>query len=143
MSVDIKASPEEVFDFLADHRHVAPVFEGVSRWEPITPTATGVGARYQVQIVAVGVPLGGVVRLNQWKRPEVIGWTSESGMVKNDGDFTITKLKNGARLAVRVAYHPPASVIGLAIARRIDFVVKRRYERALMNIKEWLENERK
>ena len=47
--------PERAFDYFADHRHVAAVLDGVSRWEPIGEKTRGVGARYNVEIVALGL----------------------------------------------------------------------------------------
>ena len=143
VSVVIKCPPEVVFDYLADHRHVAPVFEGVSRWEPITKKATGVGARFSVEIIALGVPLSAVLRLDKWSRPNVIGWVSESGLIKNSGSFSMSKVAEGTRLTERIVYEPPASVLGAAIGRRIDFVVRRRHEKALENIRDWLESGRR
>lgn len=139
VSVIIHCPPEVVFDYLADHRHVAPVFEGVSRWDPITENATGVGARFKVAIIAVGVPLSATLRLDRWSRPYVIGWVSESGLIKNEGSFTFTPLPDGTRLTLRIVYEPPAAALGAAISGRADFVVRRRCKRALQTIKERLE----
>lgn len=140
VSVVIECSPAVVFDYLADHRNVALVFEGVRRWEPITVKATGVGARFDVQIIAVGLPLSGTLRLDRWNRPHVIGWMSESGLIPNEGSFSFTKVPEGTRLTLRLVYEPPAALLGAAIARRADFVVRRRLERALKAIQERLES---
>jgi len=140
VSVVIMCSPEVVFDYLADHRHVAPVFEGVRRWEPVTTKETGVGARFKVEIIAVGLPLSGTLRLDRWHRPNVIGWASEAGFIKNEGSFTFTPAPHGTKLTLKIVYEPPASVLGAAISSRVDFVVRRRCKRALENIKERLES---
>src|SRR5439155_25322997 len=65
-AVTAKASPERAFDYFADHRHVAEVLEGVSRWEPIGGKTRGTGARYRVEMRALGLPLHTVLRLNRW-----------------------------------------------------------------------------
>lgn len=141
VSVVIKCPPSVVFDYLADHHHVAAVLAGVRRWEPITSKATGLGARFKVEIVAAGVPLRATLRLDRWNRPRVIGWVSESGLIKNDGSFTFTAVPGGTRLTLRIDYQPPGSLLGAAISRRVDFVLRRRHERALEAIKERLEGE--
>jgi hypothetical protein len=138
-SVVVRASPERAFDFFADHRHVAQVLEGVTKWEPIGSHSKGVGARYNVEMVAMGFPLRSVLRLNQWRRPHEIGWVSESGLIKQEGGFTFTKATEGVRVDLRIAYVPPASVIGAAVAGRLDRFVRQRLQRALERVRDTLE----
>ena len=137
--VTVKTTPERAFDYFADHRHVAEVLEGVSRWEPIGPRSKGIGARYQVEMVALGLPLKNVLRLDRWRRPYEIGWASESGLVKQEGGFMFREVAGGVRIELRVVYEPPASVIGAAVARRMDSLVRRRLEHALERIRDVLE----
>ena len=139
--VTVKCSPERAFDYFADHRHVAEVLEGVSKWEPIGTKARGAGARYNVELVAFGLPLKGVLRLNRWRRPEEIGWVSESGLIKQDGGFTFKKVPAGVRIGLRIAYEPPASFVGAALARPLDHMVRERLEQALERIRDRLEAE--
>lgn len=138
-AVVVHTSPENAFDYFADYRHVAKVLDGVSIWEPIGSTTTGIGARYTVEMVAMGLPLGSVLRLNRWRRPYEIGWVSESGLIKQEGGFTFTKATKGVRVELRIAYVPPASLVGALVARRLDWVVRRRLQRALEHIRDTLE----
>jgi hypothetical protein len=137
--VAVACSPEEAFDYFADHRHVAQVLIGVSKWEPIGAQTQGEGARYEVEMQAMGVPLRSVLRLNRWRRPHEIGWVSESGLIKQDGDFTFTKTAHGVRIVLRISYVPPASVVGAAVAKQIDGFVRRRLANAMERIRETLE----
>lgn len=137
--VTVKTTRERAFDYFADHRHVADVLEGVSRWQPIGARTEGMGARYAVELVVLGLPLKNVLRLDRWRRPEEIGWTSESGLIKQEGGFRFKQVEDGVRIDLRIAYEPPASVIGAAVARRLDGVVRHRLERALERIRETLE----
>lgn len=135
----MKTSPERAFDYFADHRHVAEVLEGVSRWEPIGGTTSGIGARYSVEMTAMGIPLKNVLRLNRWSRPHEIGWVSETGLIRQEGGFTFREVAGGVRIELRIAYEPPASVIGAAVARRLDGLVRKRLQRALERIRDTLE----
>ena len=135
----VRCPPERAFDYFADHRHVADVLEGVSRWQPLGERTTGVGARYSVEMRALGFPLRSVLCLNRWRRPHEIGWASESGLIKQDGGFTFTPEAGGVRIDLRIAYVPPAGVIGSAVARRLDWAVRQRLQRALERIREVLE----
>lgn len=138
--VVIKSSPERVFDYFADHRHVAKVLDGVSKWEPIGAKSRGVGARYNVELVALGLPLKSVLRIDRWRRPHEIGWVSESGQIKQEGGFTFTEVEDGVRVVLRIAYTPPASILGAAVAGRLDWVVRRRLQGALERIREVIES---
>ena len=137
--VTVKAPPERAFDYFADYRHVAAVLEGVSRWEPVGQKTRGAGARYSVEMVALGLPLKSVLRLNRWRRPHEIGWTSESGLIKQEGLFTFTTVSGGVHIELRIAYEPPGSFVGAAIAQRLDPLVKRRLKTALDRIRAKLE----
>lgn len=138
-AVTVKTTSERAFDYFADHRHVAEVLEGVSRWEPIGPRSRGLGARYQVEMVALGLPLKNVLRLDRWRRPYEIGWVSESGLIRQEGGFTFREVAGGVQIELRIVYDPPASVIGAAVARRMDGLIRRRLEHALERIRENLE----
>jgi uncharacterized membrane protein len=137
--VTVESTPERAFDYFADYRHVAEVLEGVSRWEPMGAQTTGVGARYRVEMTAFGIPLRNVLRLNRWSRPREIGWISESGLIKQDGGFRFREVAGGVRIELEIAYQPPASVLGAAVARRMDGMVRHRLERALEQIRDVLE----
>ena len=138
-SVVVHTTPERAFDYFADHRHVADVLQGVTRWEPISKRTTGVGARYNVELVAMGFPLRSVLRLNRWRRPHEIGWVSESGLINQEGGFTFKKVPKGVRVDLRIAYVPPASVIGAVVAKRLDGIVQGRLKQAMERIRDALE----
>ena len=142
-AVTVKVTPERAFDYFADHRHVAAVLDGITRWEPIGPKKEGVGARYEVELVALGFPLKSVLRLDRWRRPHEIGWVSEKGLIKQEGGFTFTKAKGGGgvHIVLRIAYTPPGAILGAAVAGQLDGVVRRRLQAALERIREVLEAE--
>ncbi len=138
-AVVVDCPPERAFDYFADHRHVARFVDGVSRWEPIGSKSRGIGARYDVEMVALGFPLKSVLKLNRWRRPHEIGWVSESGLIKQEGGFTFTKVPDGVHIELRIAYVPPAAMLGAMVARRLDWVVRRRLSRSLERIRDTLE----
>jgi ribosome-associated toxin RatA of RatAB toxin-antitoxin module len=138
-AVDVEATPEEAFDWVAEFRHVSDVLEGVTKWEPLGSKTRGVGALYNVEMTALGLPLSNVLRLDRWRRPHEIGWVSESGLIKQEGEFRFTEVNKGARIELRIAYEPPAAVVGMFVAQRVDGMVRRRLENALRRIKEALE----
>jgi polyketide cyclase/dehydrase/lipid transport protein len=139
-AVTVRTTPERAFEYFADYHHVAQVLEGVTRWEPVGGRTHGVGARYRVEMQVFGFPLRNVLRLDRWRPPEEIGWISESGLIKQDGRFRFTRIEAGeVKIELRIAYEPPASVIGTAIARRLDPMVRVRLQHALERIRDILE----
>lgn len=138
-AVTVATTAERAFNYFADYRHVAQVLEGVNRWEPMGEETEGLGARYRVEMVALGFPLKNVLRLNRWRRPEEIGWVSESGLIKQEGGFKFTQVGRGVKIELRIVYQPPASVVGAAVARRLDPMIRGRLQRALEQIRETLE----
>jgi hypothetical protein len=138
-AVTVKCSPEHAFDYFADHRHVAAVVDGVTKWEPIGSKTEGVGARYEVEMVALGFPLKSVLRLDRWRRPHEIGWVSEKGLIKQEGGFTFTKVSLGVHIVLRIAYTPPGAILGAAVAGSVDGVVRGRLQKALERIRGVLE----
>jgi uncharacterized membrane protein len=137
--VTVKATPERAFDYFADHEHVAAVLEGVTKWEPIGTKTKGVGARYEVEMEALGFPLKSVLRIDRWRRPHEIAWMSETGVIKQEGGFTFTRVKAGVHIVLRIAYTPPGAFLGAAVAGRVDGVVRDRLQKALERIRELLE----
>jgi uncharacterized membrane protein len=116
------------------------VLEGVTRWDPIGTKTKGVGARYEVEMQALGLPLKSVLRLNRWSRPHEIGWVSESGLIKQEGGFTFKEVEDGVQIELRIAYEPPGSFVGSAIAGRLDWAVRRRLQKALERIRDQLQD---
>lgn len=141
-TVEVRTTPERAFDYFADHRHVADVLEGVSRWEPVGEKTRGVGARYEVEMRALGFPLSSVLRLDRWRRPREIGWVSETGLIRQQGGFTFEPIAggDGVRIELRIAYEPPGWIVGAIIARQMDSAVRARLDRAMRRIKKVLES---
>ena len=140
VSVDVATTPQHAFDYFADHHNVSRVLEGINRWEPIGAKTQGVGARFAVEMSALGFPLRSVLRLNRWRRSREIGWISESGLIKQQGGFTFTPIPKGVRITLHIEYEPPASVLGVAIARRLDGFVRARLEAAMNRIRDTLQS---
>jgi len=137
----VATTPERAFDYFADHRHVAQVLEGVSRWEPMGRQTQGVGARYSVEMRAMGFPLRSVLRLDRWRRPHEIGWISESGPIKQTGRFTFERAgQKRTRVTLDITYEPPAAVLGAAVARQLNGFVRGRLAAAMERIRDTLES---
>jgi uncharacterized membrane protein len=139
-SIEVDVPPEHAFDYFADYHHVAQVLDGVTRWEPIGSKTEGVGARYNVEMVTLGFSLKNVLRLSRWRRPDMIGWESESGLIKQEGGFRFKPRNGGVRIELHIGYEPPGWALGATVARSMDGTVRARLRRALEKIKATLES---
>ncbi|HSR26064.1 MAG TPA: SRPBCC family protein [Candidatus Eisenbacteria bacterium] len=132
----------DVFAWVADYRNVASVLEGVERWEPLGETTAGVGARFDVAMRALGVPLANVLVLDRWEKPRAIGWRSESGLVGQTGGWRFQARSRGTDVRLSIAYQPPGGALGALgalLAGRMDGLVRGRLEEALARMKTTLE----
>jgi uncharacterized membrane protein len=129
-----------VFDWVADYRNVPRVMEGISEWRPIGEQAEGVGARYQVELGKLPIPLRARLVIVEWKRPQAIAWATESSPVDNRGRWTFEPRKRGTEVELAVNYQPPAGGLGNIVAMGIEGMVRNRIGAALDRMKEQLEN---
>jgi ribosome-associated toxin RatA of RatAB toxin-antitoxin module len=123
--------PEDVFEWVADYRHVSQALEGVSRWQPLQERTRGKGARFDVSMSALGFPLDNVLVLDEWKQASAIGWRSESGLVRQTGRWRFDPDAAGTRVSLSIGY----------VAREVETLVTARLQRALARMKEILEAE--
>jgi uncharacterized membrane protein len=128
-----------VFDWVADYRNVPRVMSGISEWRPVGKQAEGVGARYQVELGELPIPLRARLVIVEWKRPEAIAWATESSPVSNRGRWTFRPREGGSEVELAVTYQPPAGGLGNIVASGIEGIVRNRIVAALDRMKEELE----
>jgi uncharacterized membrane protein len=133
--------PEDVFEWVADYRHVSQALEGVSRWQPLQERTRGKGARFDVSMSALGFPLDNVLVLDEWKQASAIGWRSESGLVRQTGRWRFDPDAAGTRVSLSIGYVAPFGFVGRLVAREVETLVTARLQRALARMKEILEAE--
>jgi uncharacterized membrane protein len=140
--VEIARRPPDVFAWVADHRNVPRVLEGVSRWEPLSERDRGLGARFDVAMRALGFPLENVVVLDRWEEPYAISWRSETGLVPHAGSWRFLPAGGGTEVVLSIRYRPPGGAVGGLVADQVDGLVRGRLQRALERMKAILEAER-
>ena len=139
--VVVDRSPDAVFEWVADYRHVAGVLDGVTRWNPLQKRTTGTGARFEVAMSALGFPLENVLVLEEWEQPRCIGWRSESGLIRQTGRWRFHPEGEGTRVSLSIAYVAPFGFVGRLVAREAQSLVTGRLRRALKRMKGTLETE--
>jgi uncharacterized membrane protein len=139
--ITVARPAEAVFDWVADYRHVAEVLEGVERWEPLQGETRGLGARFDVSMSALGLPLENVLVLDRWEEPSTIGWRSESGLLQQSGRWDFRPRGEGTAVSLSIGYVPPLGVVGQLVAGEVDSLVRERLRRALEEMKRILEQD--
>ena len=135
----IATTPEAAFEFVSDYRHARQVLDGVTRWQPLMDVTTGRGARFEVEMSTLGIPLRSVLVLDQWKPPTRIGWRSESGLIRQTGRWSFTPEREGTTVELAISYEPPGAALGSILAAGVGGLVTRRLEQALERMAQRLE----
>ena len=135
----IDRPPGDVFAWVADYRNVPRVLDGVERWEALGDRTRGVGARFDVSMRALGLPLENVLVLDRWAEGRAIGWRSERGLIAQTGSWRFEPHGEGTDVTLTISYEAPGGALGGLLAARADDVVRRRLEAGLERMKEQLE----
>lgn len=128
-----------MFAWVGDHRNVPRVLEGITRWEPLGDRDRGRGARFDVAMSVLGLPLTNVLVLDDWDEPWSIGWRSESGLIPQTGRWRFQPTPEGTEVTLSISYRPPAGVVGAMLAGQVEGLVQGRLQAALAKMKDLLE----
>ena len=138
----IPAPAAEAFDWIADYRNVPRVLDGVTRWEPLGRKTRGKGARFDVEMRTLGVPLTSELELVEWDRPRRLAWRSSGGLISQEGAWTITDARGGATVQLAIEYVPPAAALGNLLAGPVERAARNRLQSALDRMADFVAAER-
>ncbi len=124
---------------MADYRNIRRVLEGVERWQPLGDRTRGVGARFDVSMRALGLPLENVLVLDRWAEARTIGWRSESGLIPQTGSWRFEPNGAGTDVTLAISYEAPGGALGGRLAASADGIVRRRLDEGLERMKELIE----
>lgn len=134
-TIEIMAPPETVFDawatydnfplFMSHVLEVRDLGDLRSHWVVQGP----MGARIEWNAC-----------LTECIRPSVIAWKTEPGsVVEHSGIVRFDPTENGTRVTVRLAYNPPAGMLGHGVAVLLGADPKRELDDDLMRMKSFIE----
>lgn len=78
-SIRVAASPEAVFEHLADPSRYPDFFVGLHGWDPVEGDGTKPGDRLRILLEVGSTHAGGIVRIDEVDFPRVFAWESERG----------------------------------------------------------------
>jgi uncharacterized membrane protein len=100
-----------------------------------------VGARYQVVLGMLPIPIPARLVIVEWERPHAIAWDTESSLVVNRGRWSFHPASSGTLVELALTYEPPAGGLGNFVAARMESTVRNRIVRALDRMKDILEGQ--
>jgi len=103
-SIIVAATPQEIWDYLAEPNNALHFMSGVTRWEVEGDRRTGCGARYRMLIRVGSAEVGGLIELVEFDQPNDMAWSSVTG-VDQRGRWRLRELAPGrTRVEFRFAY---------------------------------------
>lgn len=136
---EIAASPEAVWDVVADPERVRDVMVGVTRWDIEGDCAQGLGARYRVRMLVGSAEVGGLVEVVEFDERRDLAWSSVLG-VEHRGRWRLREVRPGVtRVTLRLAYSAPGGVLGLLADRLAAPMVRANLRRSVDRLKRRVE----
>jgi acyl-CoA synthetase (AMP-forming)/AMP-acid ligase II/uncharacterized membrane protein len=136
----IDASPEEIWELIADPCVYPRFMHGVSQLERKGDGPDkGVGARYSVHLHVGSADVGGLVEIVEFDEPADLAWTSVTGIDQRLRWRLRETDDSRTRVTLRLAYDAPGGVLG-AISEQVSKpMVAGNLDQTLQNLKAEIE----
>lgn len=106
VSIEIAASPEKVFQYLADFARHGEWSMSVTTLEQLTPGPLGVGTEFKSH-ETIPIEFDSFARITALDAPTRIGWESTDHQVfRTVWDFEMHPRERGTHLAQQVTFYP-------------------------------------
>ena len=141
-SVDVSATPEVVWEFVADPRHYLHFMSGVTRWEVAGERSQGSGARYRMLMRVGSAEVGGLIEIVEFDPCRELAWTSVTG-IDQRGRWRLRPVSPGrTRVELRISYGVAGSgLLGWLAERVAAPTVSGHLRRTLEQLKRQVEHE--
>jgi uncharacterized membrane protein len=143
-STIIAASPQQIWDYLAEPNNALHFMSGVTRWEVQGDRRTGLGARYRMLLRVGSAEVGGLVELVEFSEPHDMAWSSVTG-VDQRGRWRLRELAPGrTRVEFRFSYGVAgAGLTGWISEKGAAPTVRDHLRRSLHQLKRQVEHEKR
>ncbi len=140
--ITVSAPADQVWAIVSDPERLLGFMSGVTRWEVVSPRATGLGARYRMLFRVGSAEIGGLVEIVEWAPPHDFAWTSVTGLDQR-GRWRLREIGGGTtRVEFRLAYGVAGSGLTGWLAERIAApAVAGHIRRSLRQLKRTVEYE--
>jgi uncharacterized membrane protein len=79
-SIELTAPPEVVWRLIADPTRYLHFLSGFTRWEVVSDSPDGVGARYKMLMRVGSAEVGGLIEVVEWSPGRELAWVSVTGI---------------------------------------------------------------
>jgi len=118
-SIEILATPEEIWPVISSADGLARVLAGVTRWEVEGRRKSGLGTRYQMLMEVGSAQVGGLIEVVEYHEPSDLAWTSITG-IDQRGRWRLRAQEDGTtEVTLRLSYHSPGGFLA-AVADEIS-----------------------
>jgi len=134
VSETIEATPEALFDCVADYA-VAPLFiEGLQRMTPVGPKTAGEGARFNAVMKVGPSTFHATIEISEYQENRRVTWSSSNGQ-SQAVTFDLEPSGDGTRVVLEITYERPSGIAGALVAPVVDETVRLRAHGALRRLK--------
>ncbi|MEW5809249.1 MAG: SRPBCC family protein [Actinomycetota bacterium] len=139
-SIVVDVEPHLVWKHVSDPGCYPEFMANLERWEIVTDTPAGAGARYTVHWKVGSVPIGGVIEVSEFDEPRDLAWIGITGITLR-GRFRMRDAGDGrTKVTFRLAYEAPGGLLGLIADRVAASQVSRTMGETLRRLKDLVEH---
>ena len=140
-SIDLLATPEEIWPVISSAEGLARVIVGVTRWEVEGRRKNGLGTRYRMLMEVGSAQVGGLIEVVECDEPSDFAWTSITG-IDQRGRWRIRAQEDGTtRVTLRLSYHSPGGFLAALTDQISSRIVKGNIKESLERLRADLEGE--
>lgn len=110
-STEIRAPVDAVFEFVADFKNALKWMHGFHKFEPLTNTSRGQGAKVKAAGRLSGIPVTTVLEITEFVPNEKLVSVSNSGL-KSVSAWLFEPTEQGTRVSFVGYYEPPCGALG-------------------------------
>jgi uncharacterized membrane protein len=115
----VAAPIESVWSIVTDPERVLSFMSGVTRWEVVSESPIGLGARYRMLLRVGAAEVGGLIEVVEFTEPCDFAWTSVTGL-DHRGRWRLREARGGrTRVELRLAYVVAGAGLSGWLAERI------------------------
>jgi uncharacterized membrane protein len=115
----VPAPIESVWSIVTDPERVLSFMSGVTRWEVVSESPRGLGARYRMLFRVGAAQVGGLIEVVEFTEPSDFAWTSVTGL-DHRGRWRLREAPGGrTRVELRLAYVVAGAGLSGWLAERI------------------------
>jgi acyl-CoA synthetase (AMP-forming)/AMP-acid ligase II/carbon monoxide dehydrogenase subunit G len=140
-SVDLRATPEEIWPVVTSSEGLARILVGVTRWEVEGRRKSGLGTRYRMLMEVGSAQVGGLIEVVEYHEPADFAWTSITG-IDQRGRWRLREQEDGTtRVTLRLSYQSPGGFLASLTDQISSRIVQANMKESLERLRAELEGE--